>query len=318
MFGRFKKTIKCKHFIGMSFTDSGIALASISKNSKQQIAIENIQFVAVNSVAEKLAQLKIWTKSKKINDELINFVLAPEELKMVLSEAAQVDDAELAKAMQWKLKELIDIPVEQAVVDYISIPGQQERGRKPMVYVVSSEKKRIKEYIQMIEHEHLNLHSIDIPAMVNRNIASFLPEDQHGVGLLKLEANKGLLTLSRQGELYLSRDLELGYEQLQQELQQQDQELSTNHMLDQIVLEVQRSVDYYERYFAHPAIKSLVIAPTPNTLVGVPEYLSEQLGISVRNLDLTECFDLGQDIDRGLQSLCFPAIGAALRWPLVA
>ena len=85
--------------------------------------------------------------------------------------------------------------------------------------------------------------------------------------------------------------------------------------LDAIVLEVQRSLDYYESHFAKLAITSLVIAPLPYEIPGMIKYLASALGLQVRLLDMNAILDVTTPLSEKQQSDCFFAIAAALRAP---
>lgn len=260
-------------------------------------------------------------QSYQLKNRLTNFVLGPHQFSFVLTETPEVQDQELVNAMRWKTKELLDVEMDEAVIDCLPIPGQKQRGRQPMAYVIAADIDVLKSYANMIENSDLELRSIDIPAMVQRNIASLLPEDKHGVAVLNLYKQTGLLTLTRNGDVYLARDLEVGYAHFANEVDQdagmqlEGLPPATQSTLDAIVLEVQRSIDYYERYFAQPPIHSLVIIPPPQEVSGMVEYIASQLGLQVRELDLNVLLGLSEKISRSQQSQCMPAIGAALRWP---
>jgi MSHA biogenesis protein MshI len=131
-----------------------------------------------------------------------------------------------------------------------------------------------------------------------------------------------LLTLTRQQVLYLSRDLEFGYRQLletetkdveQGGLSLDEGPSERDRLIDNIALEVQRSLDYYESHFSQPPIQSLVVAPLPQPVSGLINTLAEQLGMQVRELDLNAAFDAEPPMNREQQAQCFTAIGAALR-----
>lgn len=269
--------------------------------------------------------IRQWVQAHQLKDLPTNFVLTAQQVDTQLVEAPEVADAELARAMKWKVKELIDYDLEDAVFECLPIRGQRERGRQPMAYVVTASVDVLKAYVACMEESQLSLRSIDIPAMTQRNLASLLPEDKQGVAVLTLYRYGGLLSLTRAGELYLSRELEPGYTSFAQTesapgdgMAMEGLPPATQSTLDQIVLEVQRSTDYYERYFAQPPINSLVIAPLPNPVPGMIDYMSAQLGMQVREMDLNVLLNLDNPIDRDQQIKCLPAIGAALRWPLAA
>ena len=123
----------------------------------------------------------------------------------------------------------------------------------------------------------------------------------------------GLITLSHQGRLYLSRliDPVRGASTAMGATGARDE--ATQGWLDSIVIEIQRSMDYYESHFAQPPIGNLVIAPMEAQIDGIEDYLSSQLGIAVRSLDLNSLIDMPEEIDARLQFQCLLAIGGALR-----
>jgi MSHA biogenesis protein MshI len=272
-------------------------------------------------------QLHAWVHSYHLKDKLTNFTLAPNQFNFVLTETPEVPEAELVNAMRWKSKELLDMDMEDVVMDCLPIMGQKQRGRQAMAYVVAADKAVLKKYAGMIENAELELRSIDVPAMVQRNISNLLPEDKQGVALLNLNKHSGLLTITRNGEVYLARDLEVGYANFtntvapvapEDELQIEGLPSATQSTLDAIVLEVQRSIDYYERYFAQPPINALVLAPLQREVAGMMDYIAAQLGLQVRELDLNGLLGLTAEMPRQQQSQCLPAIGAALRWPIAS
>lgn len=88
---------------------------------------------------------------------------------------------------------------------------------------------------------------------------------------------------------------------------------SHKEIFDQLVLEVQRSLDYYDRYFSQPGVQSLVMSPTELPIPGLHDYLRESLGIPVREFDISEVLDSSEPITPVQQAQCLIAIGAVLR-----
>ena len=308
--------------MGIGLSDEGMAFAHLSrKNNTYQLT--DVDFATVTSLKEMESTLSHWVKEYNVKDSETNFVLALSEANILLTEAPEVEDKELNQAMRWKLKDSAEVDMEKSIVDVFPIPGQRERGRQPMAYVVSAEKQLLKSYVSLVENCNLNLKSIDITALAQRNVANTLPEDENGVAFLSLYANSGLLSLSRRGDLYLARDLDVGYQNfsLGMEnslntdggLQMEGLPSVTQQTLEQIVLEVQRSMDYYERYFAQPPIQALVLAPLPTPIPGLADEITNQLGMKVRELDVNEILSVEQPVEHELQSKYLSAIGAALR-----
>ncbi len=242
---------------------------------------------------------------------------------LLLVEAPEVDPTELKAAVRWRIKDLIDFHVDDAVLDVFDVEGQ--RGRTKMMYVVVARIASVQEHIDLLEEADVNLGIIDIAELAQRNIAALLPEDQSGVALLHLTPRGGLLTLTRQGSLFLARNLEFGTDQLAAELPTpQESEFTLDseddgpspglrRLMDSIVLEIQRSVDYFESHFGLPPISGLVVAPLARPIPGLAGYLGGNLGLPVRMLDLNTTLDCDQTLSDELQARCLPAIGAALR-----
>mgnify|MGYP002713137387 CR=1 FL=1 len=133
---------------------------------------------------------------------------------LLLLNAPEVEPEELKAAVRWRIRDLIDFHIDDAVIDVFDIPGQQERGRPKMMYVVAAHTSAVQEHVALIEGSGLELKAIDIPELVQRNVAAQLPEDPSGVALLHLSRGSGLLTLTRDKTLYLARSLDLGVDQL--------------------------------------------------------------------------------------------------------
>jgi len=262
-----------------------------------------------------------WVDEHDLKHVDANFALAIDEATIMLTEAPEVADAELQQAMSWKLKDNTDIDINNSIIECFSIPGQRERGRQPMAYVVAAQSDLLKKYAYVIERSQLSLKSIDISALAQRNIAHLLPEDEFGIALLQLGPSSGLLTVSREGNLFLTRNLDMGYQEFTDGNSAKGVSdnigdlVESQSSLENIILEVQRSLDYYERYFAQAPIQTLVLAPLPVDVPGLIDYISAQLGISVYELNINNVFGVRKgQVERKLQSRYLPALGAALRF----
>lgn len=328
MFNFFKKEKRSQGTNAVVLCDEGIAHACITQSPGQTPSLSSLHFSTFENKAETASALKQLVQQNNLEEKKITTSLLIANSNLVMLEKPEVADEELRQAVRWKIKDSIPFDVNDAIVDVFEIPGQKERGRTPLVYVTAAEKNFLKQQIKIFEEQNLEIESIDIAELVMRNIAALLPEDQQGVALLKLDANQGLMTLTQDSSLYLARNIDVGYSSLTstssssilgetpeglalEEGMSPDQQRS----LDAIVLEVQRSLDYYESHFAKPAINSLVIAPLPHEAPGLVKYLASALGLQVRLLDLNAVLDVQQPISEEQQAKCFFAIGAALRAP---
>jgi MSHA biogenesis protein MshI len=115
--------------------------------------------------------------------------------------------------------------------------------------------------------------------------------------------------VSWRGELYLSRRIEVTLAQLL------DADHERKHQaFDKITLELQRSLDHFERQFSFIGVARLVLAPSG--VRGLEEYLAGNLYTRVETLDLASLLDLARVPElagASAQQRFFVAIGAALR-----
>jgi MSHA biogenesis protein MshI len=162
---------------------------------------------------------------------------------------------------------------------------------------------------QLFLDAKVGLQVIDIPEMAQRNVSAMLEPDGRGVAMLSFGDEGGLLTVSFRGELYLSRRFDLTLEQLL------DPDYDRKHAgFDRITLELQRSLDHFERQFSFISVAKLVLAPS--TVEGLEEYLSSNLYMPVESLNLASLFNFDRApelADKATQQRFFLVLGAALR-----
>jgi MSHA biogenesis protein MshI len=233
-------------------------------------------------------------------------VLDAHEYSLLLTEAPDVPPDELRAAIRWRIKDLIDFHINDATLDVFELPGEKAAGRARQMYAVAARSSAIQKRADVMHAAGINLDVIDIPEMAQRNLAALLPEDAKGVVLLSFTSGGGLITISKQAEIYLSRNIDIGLDMM---ASFQD----TNELFDRIALEVQRSLDYYDSHFRQAPISTIALAPMSRAVPGLAEYLAANLSASVVMMDLTKLMECEVELKPELQSACVAVLGAALR-----
>lgn len=236
------------------------------------------------------------------NKQPINLLLSPDQYQLLLVEAPPVAAAEMRQAVRWRLGNLIDFEPRDAIVDVLSIPSQRSRGQN-MIYVVAAPTERLRLALTTLPGGNPRVHSIDIADMAVRNLAARLEDDQRGLATLYLGHQQGLLVLTRQGSLQLSRRLDFG-----------NQDIATNPTgtFEQIALEVQRSLDYYDSHFDNPPVAALALLPCAGQQA-LLSSLDEQLDLRVYPLAADQVLHTPSDLPDHCSAALMLAIGAALR-----
>jgi len=238
-------------------------------------------------------------------------VMDQADYSLLLTEAPDVPADELRSALRWRIKDLIDFHINDATLDVFDVPGENVSGRARPMYAVAARSAAIQQRVDLLGAAGVNLEIIDISEMAQRNLAALLPEDVQGVALLSFNPEGGLLTITKQSELYMSRNFDVGLDAFQ---------LGGDQLsyFDRIVLEVQRSLDYFDSHFRQAPIAHLVLAPLPQSIPGLVDHLKANLNVNVYVMDLMKLVDCRQEIAPAVQARCFTAIGAALRQEVAA
>jgi len=221
----------------------------------------------------------------------------------------EVPQGELKAAMRWRMKEVIDYPVEDAVFDLLEIPeGQGGAGRSNLVYVIVARNELVKSYVRRFDEAKIPLAVIDIPETAQRNVTALYEQDGRGVGLLYFDDTGGLLTVTSGGELYLVRRFDFTMKQIREAKDAQQEEL-----FGRILVELQRTLDNFERQNSQIVLSRLMLGPLPEpTPLG--DYLRANFGVEVAEVALEDVLDFrGPAPDANSQWQYFHMIGCAIR-----
>ncbi len=298
MFSLFRRQ-QSEHTLGIQFLSDGVAIAHVHRE-----ALPTLSFLACEAGGYNTV-LKDWVQSEKLSGSRVNVVLAPADYQILLVEPPDVPDHELKEAIRWRLKDLLSIPVDQAVLDVFALPEDGFRGNKKMVYVVAVDRKVVERVCNTIAFAGLTLCAIDISELAIRNVVlSLLGEEQidRGVAVARLAEGVGSVYLYRQGNMYLVRNFRLDYKAgLLDDLPE-----------EAIALELQRSVDYYERQMGQ--------APPSNVFIYGDNVIESKIGEILKssfaapvNLLYPKALTKQEQMDDAFLQQCLGALGGALR-----
>lgn len=310
----FNKKAVNKGITALSFTSEGISLAIAEFTNDQKTLLTHCEFIHTN---KKKDTLKTLVKKYNLQDYDCYLVLAADDYRMITIEAPAVPDNELSDAVRWKISELVDFNIEEATVQYYPLPESGRANSENKLEVIATPKSNIQPLVDLCLLNELQLKVIDIEETCLRNLASKLPENENGIAVLHLHKSTGQILIEKQGGIYLSRKLALGYDRLgvtnsfmsdgQIELEQSS-----------LALDIQRSFDYMESYYNFPPFSELAIIPIPENTQGILDFLNINHGITSRIMDLSTFIDGDSFLKDETQSYCASVIGATLRHELEA
>ncbi len=226
-------------------------------------------------------------------------------------EAPAVPLEERKEALRWLIRDLVSYPVDNACLDVLEIPSEgQPPGRPVSVMVVSAGEAAVRARIAPFAEAGVPLDVIDIPELAQRNVAALLEDDNRGLVFLRIDESGMMLTLTFHGELIAIRRGEMNTRQLNG-----DDAALRERVLERLVLELQRSLDNFDRQFSHIPVSKVVLAAYP-VVENLTEALREAIYLPVHEIDLASVLDfpsipeLKQPQNQARNVL---AIGAALR-----
>ncbi|MBS1144444.1 MAG: hypothetical protein H6R14_1850 [Proteobacteria bacterium] len=235
-------------------------------------------------------------------------LLGEHDYRMVQVDAPAVPEEERLQALRWRLKDMVDFPVDGAAISVADIPT--EGGRQASVFAVVAPATVIGERMALFHEKKIPLEAIDIPEMAVRNVAVLFEEENRGLAFLALTQGDGLLSITYRGELYLSRRIEIDSDALAQA-----DEDRRRQILERLALELQRTLDNFDRQYGFISVSRLLVA-SEFDCAGTVAALVENLYLPVQAADLATVADFAgvpelRSAER--QAHCLLAIGAALR-----
>lgn len=305
MLARFSRKMTRHHGLtGISRTDDGICLAHVVNRGDSKPRLTTCEFLpgaasgAPNTLREECRRHGLYSSRAVC-------ALNPGDYQLLQVVPPDVPETEMREALRWQIHDMVDFPLDEAVIDVFQVLRGHQREGARTAYVVVAHQTLIQQRAAMMRETPLKIQAIDIPELVLRNLVRLHPDAERGVAFIYFGTDSGLLLIVRGQELCLARNLPIGLTNLADGS-------NPEQTIEVIALEIQRSLDFHERIFAQAPIGSLLIAPQQFDENVLLSGLRSALGIKVGILDLEEileCADMpAERPDRSLL-----AIGAALR-----
>ncbi|MEG2901371.1 MAG: agglutinin biogenesis protein MshI, partial [Massilia sp.] len=262
----FKKSKKKTGWLSFAIAGDNVFVASVAKTPGAQATVLAVQAATGVSrdTIDKLAG------DAQAAGRHCTTLLTGGDYQILNVEAPSVPRDEMKTAMRWRLKDVLDFPAAEATIDVLDIALDANSRAQQSVFVIAAKNSIIAPRQKLFLDAKVELAAIDIPEMAQRNVSAMLEPEGRGIAMLSFGDDGSLLTVSYRGELYLSRRFDVTLAQL----------LEPDHdrkhaSFDKITLELQRSLDHFERQYSFISVAKLILGPSAVT--GLDEYLSSNL-----------------------------------------
>jgi MSHA biogenesis protein MshI len=261
------------------------------------------------------------------------------EYQFAAVDAPDVPEAELKSAMKWRLKDIVGFPVEEAVFDLLAIPGPDGAAfRTRSMFAVVARAETLRRKVAKFDDAHFPLSVIDVPETAQRNVAALYEDEGRGIVWLYCDEIGGLITISFNGELYHTRRLRRKNENVLLARNAEPERRgsatvsepiefssagtadadsnggSREEVFNRILLELQRTVDNFERQFSFIPLTKIMVGPERDD-TGLAAFLRANLALPVEDVSLEDVLDFAPGMlpDARDQWRFFHLFGCALR-----
>ncbi|MBY6187276.1 hypothetical protein KUV89_11660 [Marinobacter hydrocarbonoclasticus] len=226
----------------------------------------------------ELVQMDGWRRSewaelaKKAGPARLQWVLTDPLYQIHAVDRPKVEESELAAALPFAVKDLVNLPIERIHLDYFQLAVQPSGSDK--LQVVVADKQHLARLAKAQDDAGFNAGLITIEELA---LVNLLPVHARPQMLLWHRPNQPLkLLIGTEGQLLLSRHIR-GFNQLdllsESELEQ--------GLVDALILELQRSIDYLDRQLHQPAIAGItLVLPLPQQQI-LHRLLESQLEVPI-------------------------------------
>ncbi|RTE86395.1 MULTISPECIES: hypothetical protein [Gammaproteobacteria] len=247
----------------------GIASSSVlSWNSKAWELVVNDEIeVANDNHAKALAKLLKRYDKFDFKQQPLQIVLSSAYVEQVSVDKPDVAEDDIPAALQWTLKDLVNIDAADMVVDYCDLPIQA--GSENKIVAIAASRSFLQPLLDII-HEQ----KFDVQGIVNADVAFtywFAP-DERILALSQTQHESNELHIIAQQRLVLNRELtritQIG-------------KMSPENMdeVEQLALEIQRSLDFYTSQLRQAPLTQVVLATNHPQAPQIVDMVGAQLGM---------------------------------------
>ena len=291
---RFKKASKF-HSVGIEFGINDCHISTLIKIKGKLNWVKQHSLPINNWQTE----LKIYIENNHLTNTQCNIALSISKYQLLQVDRPAVEDTELNQALQWTVKEQLPTD-DEFTIDYFDHPAAATSNAKKL-NVVAINTQDIIEIRDGVLKAGLTLNIIGVEELAICNLLA--PSDDAIITLKKEEAGQLSLNIVKRNQLFFSRRLR-GYENLASFSQE---ELKMG-VVDNLSLEIQRSMDYFESQLRQAPVKKVYISLDTMHEEALADMIKQVIFVSVEKF----VPDVEKNSDLTITPSSFASLGAAI------
>ena len=237
---------------------------------RQQLIVNDEQAVDQLNYAQAIETLLQRYQNLHLKHAPTQVVLGPRLVSHTTVDKPALSDDEIALALPWTLKDLIDIPAADMVADFYESPVQLVGREK--IHAVAVQKSWLAQVLRP-----LHAAKLAICGVVTEDVALCAllgPEQATTVVVSQYEQQQAQLLLVKDGGLVVSRQLKPLHSVLD------GGQIDTIEVED-LAIELQRSLDYFSGQLRQASLQRALLALPGNHSAEVGAHLQQSLSLQV-------------------------------------
>ncbi len=150
------KKANSKGITALSFTPDGIAIAISQFDENQIPKLIHCEYIDTKNKQSVLNELTVL---HHLNSYDCYVVMASDEYRLITIEYPAVAANELSEAIRWKISDLIEFQVDDAILDYYPLPESQRANSEKMLEVIASQNSTVNALTDLCLNNDLQLKS---------------------------------------------------------------------------------------------------------------------------------------------------------------
>lgn len=289
-----------------------------------------------------------------LRDAAVTGMLRPEQYQFLQIDAPKVPPEEMRAAARYMVKELVSAHIDDVTLDVLKVGDGQHKANEQL-FVVAVANALVRELLDLSDRMKWDVRTIDIQETAQRNLQSALARqeqraDRADALLTVADDRQGVLTISANDELFLTRRLELppgfmtmawmgdsaaaatavgqGFVPVTEYVPDYavqgasygsdysagsvDYSATGQGPHQRVLVELQRSLDLWDRSWSALPLHSVRVAAGARSQE-MAQWLTQDLGQSVQAFDESAMFPGWAALPEGERMACWPLLGVLLR-----
>ena len=297
----FKFKIKRTTQTAICMTDTSYSIATLSDDHRL-LSHEYREFTAktIPTLADSLIS---DAKRLHLIGQTCRLILTPQQYQLVMMDALDVPETEMAKALKWRLKGLIDYPLNDIAMDAFLVPPHGVANQQKKAFVAVTPLSKLRAKLALCAAAYIDIVEVGITELALGKLCSLLPLKRNApIIVISPEGHNAQLHIFYHQQLYLVRALHLP-------IHVADENSDHQHST---LLEIQRSMDHCQVTLKLPEPQAIYFTPGFGKATVLLHYLEQELQNLVHLIDLNELLSLTEPLSLHDQQNLFYSIGGAL------